>query len=75
MEARDGFEAMAEACIANHEAIVRHGSREMQMASRMLLYALAETIRQREEGQDTAVIGRDPEGRYGRLRVITRQDP
>ena len=75
MGAPDGFEAMAEACIANHEAIVRHGSPELQTASRMLLYALAETIRQREEWPDAAVIGRDPEGRYGRLRVITGQDP
>lgn len=49
MEPPNDFEAMAETCIANHEAILQHGSPEMQTASRMLLYALAEEIRRREQ--------------------------
>ena len=48
MEASGEFDAMAQACIDNHQAIVRHGSPEMQTASRMLLYALAEEIARRE---------------------------
>ena len=40
---------MAELCIANHEAIERLGSCDMQIASRMLLYALAEEICRREQ--------------------------
>lgn len=47
-EERDEFDVMADACIENHDAIMRHGSPEMQTASRMLLYALAEEIRRRE---------------------------
>jgi hypothetical protein len=43
------FEAMAQACIANHETILQHGSFAMQPASRMLLYALAEEARRREQ--------------------------
>ena len=46
--ASDGFEALAEACIANHAEVMQHGSTEMQTASRMLLYALADEIRRRE---------------------------
>ncbi|KST57283.1 hypothetical protein AO398_25370 [Methylobacterium sp. GXS13] len=46
----DAFDAMAGACIDNHEAIMRHGSPEMQTASRMLLYALAEEVRRRSDG-------------------------
>ena len=46
---KDTFEAMAELCIANHEAIERLGSCDMQIASRMLLYALAEEIRRRDQ--------------------------
>ncbi|MGE8126045.1 hypothetical protein ACQKQD_03620 [Methylobacterium sp. NPDC080182] len=49
MTAGDDFEAMAEACISNHEEILRHGSQEMQTASRMLLYALVEEIHRREQ--------------------------
>jgi hypothetical protein len=45
----DDFEAMAEACIANHDEVVRYGSPEMQAASRALLYALAAEIRRREQ--------------------------
>ncbi|MGU3329374.1 hypothetical protein ACLBXB_20785 [Methylobacterium mesophilicum] len=48
MNATDEFDAMAEACIANHDKIVQHGSSEMQTASRLLLYALAEEIRRRD---------------------------
>ncbi|MDE3746046.1 hypothetical protein [Methylobacterium radiotolerans] len=47
METPDEFEAVAELCIASHEAVMRLGSPEMQTASRMLLYALAEEIRRR----------------------------
>lgn len=47
MEEADGFDAMAQACIANHEEILRYGSPEMQTASRMLLYALADAIQRR----------------------------
>ncbi|MCJ2070477.1 hypothetical protein MKK75_17010 [Methylobacterium sp. J-030] len=49
MGEKEEFEAMAQACIANHEKIMRHGSSEMQTASRMLLYALAVEIRRRDE--------------------------
>ncbi|MDE4909956.1 hypothetical protein PQI07_04470 [Methylobacterium sp. 092160098-2] len=49
MVPRDDFEAMAEACISIHEEILRHGSPEMQTASRMLLYALAAEINRREQ--------------------------
>jgi hypothetical protein len=49
MGAPDGFEAVADVCIANHESILQHGSPEMQTASRMLLYALAEEIRRRDQ--------------------------
>ena len=51
MEAPDAFDALAEACIANYKAILEHGSSEMQSASRILLYVLAEEIRRREEQQ------------------------
>lgn len=55
MGAPDRFEAMADTCIANHEEILRYGSVEMQTASRMLLYALAEEIRRREsDAEETA---------------------
>lgn len=47
MDARDEFGAMADACIANHEEIMRSGSPEMQAASRLLLYALAKEILRR----------------------------
>ena len=49
MDAPDEFDAMADACIANHDEIVRHGSPEMQAASRMLLHALAEEILRRSK--------------------------
>lgn len=49
MREEDAFDMMAQACIANHEEIMRHGSSEMQTASRMLLYALAVEIQRREE--------------------------
>ncbi|GAN52324.1 hypothetical protein ME121_6456 [Methylobacterium sp. ME121] len=48
------FEAMAEACISIHEEIARHGSAEMQTASRMLLFALAAEIRRREKATSAA---------------------
>ncbi|MET3409309.1 hypothetical protein SAMN02799625_05923 [Methylobacterium sp. UNC300MFChir4.1] len=49
MTAGDDFEAMAQACIANYEKILRYGPPEMQTASRMLLYALVEEIHRREQ--------------------------
>lgn len=51
MSEEDAFDAMAQACIANHEEIMRHGSPEMRTVARMLLYALAVEIRRREEAQ------------------------
>jgi hypothetical protein len=51
MSEEEAFDAVAEACIANHEAIMRHGSPEMQTASRMLLYALAVEIQRREKSE------------------------
>ena len=48
MEALDGFDDMAQSCIDNHDEVMRYGSPEMRMASRMLLYALAEEIARRE---------------------------
>jgi hypothetical protein len=54
MDAPGEFDAVADACIANHEEIVQHGSSEMQTASRILLYALAEEIRRRSRGDETA---------------------
>ena len=53
-EAADGFEAMSDACIANHEAIVKWGSPEMQTASQMLLYALAAEILRRDQAATPA---------------------
>lgn len=53
MGTSDEFDEMAQACIDNHDEVMRHGSSEMQTASRMLLHALAEEIRRREQG-DTA---------------------
>ncbi|MBE7198301.1 MAG: hypothetical protein INR70_10920 [Parafilimonas terrae] len=53
MAAEDPFAAPAQACIANHEEILRHGSPERRMASRRLLYALADAIRRR--GEEAAV--------------------
>lgn len=54
MSEADAFDAMAQACIANHEEIMRHGSSEMQTAARMLLYALAVEIQRREEARAVA---------------------
>lgn len=51
---RDRFEAMAQACIDNHEDVVRYGSPEMQAASRALLYALAAEILRREQAMSAA---------------------
>ena len=48
MEAPDRFDEMAQACITNHDQIMRHGSSEMQTASQILLYALAQEIALRE---------------------------
>ena len=47
MEALDEFAAMAQACIDNHDDIMLYGSPEMQIASRMLLYALAAEVQRR----------------------------
>lgn len=54
VELPSDFEAMAEVCIINHEEIVRHGSPEMQAASRALLYALAAEIQRREQAMSAA---------------------
>jgi hypothetical protein len=55
MPSPDGFDAMANACIATHEQIARYGSPEMQVASRILLLALADEILRREQNEaDTA---------------------
>ncbi|MCJ2098917.1 hypothetical protein [Methylobacterium sp. E-046] len=54
MEAPEGFDDMAQHCIDNHDDVMRHGSSEMQTASRMLLYALAEEIRRREQADPAA---------------------
>lgn len=51
MSKADAFDAMAQGCIANHEEIMRHGSSEMQWASRLLLHALAVEIQRREEAR------------------------
>jgi hypothetical protein len=51
MAVRDEFEVLAEACLSNHEEILRYGSLEMQTASRMLLYALAAEILKREQAK------------------------
>ena len=48
MSDEEEFDAMASACIENHASVMQHGSPEMQMASQMLLYALAEETRRRE---------------------------
>jgi hypothetical protein len=48
MEGADGFDVMADACIANNRAILNHGSCEMQALSRLLLHALAAEILRRE---------------------------
>lgn len=50
MVEQEGFDAMAQACIDNHEAVMLHGSPEMRSASRMLLFTLAEEIQRRERG-------------------------
>ena len=44
METPDEFEALAQACIDNHDEIMRYGSSEIQTASRMLLYAFAVSL-------------------------------
>lgn len=44
MRASDDFAAMLEAGNVNYEEIARHGSLEMQTASRMLICALATEI-------------------------------
>ena len=54
MEAPDRFEEMAQACITNHDEIMRHGSPEMQTASQMLLFALAREIGRRERPDNAA---------------------
>jgi hypothetical protein len=54
MEPPNDFEAMAEVCISNHDEIARHGSPEMQTASRALLYALAAEIQRREQAMSAA---------------------
>lgn len=54
MASDDGFDAMAEACIELHEEVMRHGSPTMQTASRLLLHALAEEIRRREQAAAAA---------------------
>ncbi|MEE7462839.1 hypothetical protein MFUR16E_17070 [Methylobacterium fujisawaense] len=59
MEAADAFDAMAQACIATHKQIMLYGSSEMQTASRILLLALVEEIRQREQA---AAAAEDDEG-------------
>jgi hypothetical protein len=56
MATADGFDALAQACIANHEEIMRFGSPEMQAASRLLLFALAEEIRRRGEGWSASEV-------------------
>ncbi|MCJ2121763.1 hypothetical protein [Methylobacterium sp. J-077] len=57
----DEFEAMAEACIANHEQVIRHGSIGMQAVSRILLYALGVEIARRIEDEDS--LARNEESR------------
>ncbi|MCJ2098429.1 hypothetical protein MKK69_03445 [Methylobacterium sp. J-026] len=54
MNAPNEFEAMIEACIANHAEIMQHGSSEMKTASRLLLYALGEEVRRRGRGATVA---------------------
>ena len=49
MEIDGDLDAVAEACIDNHGEIMRHGSPEMQTASQLLLYALAQEILRREQ--------------------------
>ena len=56
MSEADAFDAMAQTCIANHEEIMRHGSSEMQLASRLLLHALAVEIQRREEVQTVSSL-------------------
>lgn len=62
MGSPDEFEAMAQACIANHEVVMRHGSPEARTASRMLLYALADEVWRRAEGEVASAY--DNELRY-----------
>lgn len=57
MDAGDEFDAVVQACIENHKAIMLHGSSEMQTASRMLLYALAAEIQRREADEPPATSG------------------
>ena len=59
MVADGDFDTVAQTCIDNHEAVMQHGSPEMQAASRMLLYALAEEIIRREQA-DTAANDDEP---------------
>lgn len=40
----DGFDAMTAACIAAHEAVRKHGSRELRTAADLLLLALGREI-------------------------------
>jgi hypothetical protein len=47
----DAFDALVQACLDNHEEIMRLGSLEMQAASRILLFALGKEIRCRELGE------------------------
>jgi hypothetical protein len=54
MGAPEGFDAMAQACIENHAAVMKYGTPEMQTASRLLLYALAEELRRRSEDDSEA---------------------
>ncbi|MET3414884.1 hypothetical protein [Methylobacterium sp. 1030] len=63
MDACDEFDAVTQTCIENHEAIILHGSSEMQTASRMLLYSLAAEIVRRRAGMLSETSDEGQEGK------------
>jgi hypothetical protein len=48
------FDEMAKACITNHDAVMRHGSPEMQLASKLLLFSLGEELVRRDQVKQPA---------------------
>lgn len=72
MQKLDEFDAMAEVCIANHDAIVRLGSSEMQAASRLLLFALSKAIIGRDDLKLSQCVDRHSERRTAEVKQAAR---
>ena len=57
MASREQFESIADACLAAHAEIEKHGTSEMQHLIRILLFQIGQQLARRQSGDHEVIQG------------------